>query len=239
MHAAAYRALGLDHTYEALRVHELEIGAWVERLKRGEIGGINVTIPHKRAALEHADVIDESAKACDACNVLAYVDGSVIAYNTDVAAIVEELGPAASGTAIVLGRGGAARAAVAALKTLGATKIITRARSGGDEPLAPTGSEKGARWIVQCTSAGMTGADPGDVVANVVAWKALPPNAVAIDMVYAPPDTPFIQAARKHQIRCEPGLEMLVSQGALALELWTGLIAPRDAMRTAIMSKLT
>src|SRR5437588_470756 len=150
MHAAAYRALGLDHTYEAVRVGEDEIRGWVDKLRRGEIGGINVTVPHKRAALKYADVIDQSAKACDACNVLAYVDGSVVAYDTDVAALAEELGPPASGTAIVLGRGGAARAAVEALKSLGATKIVTSARVGGDEPLTPTGSEKDARWIVQC-----------------------------------------------------------------------------------------
>jgi len=246
MHAAAYRALGLDHTYEALRVHELEIGAWVDRLRRREIGGINVTIPHKRAALQFADVIDESAKACDACNVLAYVDGSVIAYNTDVAAIAEELGPAASGKAvdgsaeggtsrkaIVLGRGGAARAAIAALKSLGATKIITRARAGGDEPLTPTGSEKDATWIVQCTSAGMTGADPGGEIARAVDFS-LAPHALAYDVIYEPRQTPFLVAAHEAGLRTKNGTGMLARQGAIAFEIWLDVKPPLDVMLAAI-----
>jgi shikimate dehydrogenase len=233
MHAAAYRALGLDHTYEALRVHEAEIGAWVARLKRGEIGGINVTIPHKRAALQWADVIDASAKACDACNVLAYVDGSVVAYNTDVAAIVEELGSPASGTAIVLGRGGAARAAIAALKTLGATKIITRARAGGDEPLAPTGSEKDATWIVQCTSAGMTGCDPGEPIARAVDFS-LAPHALAYDVIYEPRQTPFLVAAHEAGLRTKNGTGMLARQGAIAFEIWLDMKPPLDVMVAAI-----
>lgn len=233
MHAAAYRALGMDHTYEALRVHELEIEAWVERLKREEIGGINITVPHKRAALQWADEIDESAKACDACNVLAYVDGSVVAYNTDVAAIAEELGPPASGTAIVLGRGGAARAAALALKSLGATKIITRARVGGDEPLSPTGSERDAHWIVQCTSAGMTGADPGDEIARAVDFS-LAPNALAYDVIYEPRQTPFLVAAHEAGLRTKNGTGMLARQGAIAFEIWLDVRPPLDVMLAAI-----
>jgi len=233
MHAAAYRALGMDHTYEALRVHEAEIGAWVQRLRHGDINGINVTIPHKKAALQYADVIDASAAACDACNVLAYVDGSVIAYNTDVAAIVEELGPPASGTAIVIGRGGAARAAIAALKTLGATKIITRARAGGDEPLSPTGSEKDATWIVQCTSAGMTGADPGEPIAQAVSFS-LAPNALAYDVIYEPRQTPFLVAAHEAGLRTKNGAGMLARQGAIAFEIWLDVRPPLDVMLAAI-----
>jgi shikimate dehydrogenase len=233
MHAAAYRALGMDHTYEAVKVSADEIGSWVEKLKRQEIGGINVTVPHKRAAMKFADVIDESAKACDACNVLAYVDGSVIAYNTDVAALAEELGPPAPGTAIVLGRGGAARAAVEALKSLGATKIITRARAGGDESLVPTGSEKDARWIVQCTSAGMTGADPGDAIARAVDFS-LAPNALAYDGIYEPRQTPFLVAAHEAGLRTKNGTEMLARQGAIAFEIWLDVRPPLDVMVAAI-----
>ena len=233
MHAAAYRALGMEHTYEAVRVRADEIGPWVEKLRRGEIGGINVTVPHKRTALKYADVIDPVAKACDACNVLAYVDGSVVAYDTDVAAIAAELGPPASGTAIVLGRGGAARAAVEALKTLGATKIVTRARAGGNEPLAPTGSEKDARWIVQCTSAGMTGADPGEPIARAVDF-ALAPHALAYDVIYEPRQTPFLIAAHEAGLRTKNGLGMLARQGAIAFEIWLDVRPPLDVMLAAI-----
>jgi shikimate dehydrogenase len=233
MHAAAYRALGMDHTYEAVRVREDELGAWVLKLRRGEIGGINVTVPHKRAALKLADVIDASAQACDACNVLAYVDGSVIAYNTDVAALVEELGPPAEGTAIILGRGGAARAAAQALHSLGATKIVTRARSGGDEPLMPTGSEKDAHWIVQATSAGMTGGDPGDAVARAVDFS-LAQHALAYDVIYEPRQTPFLIAAHECGLRTKNGTGMLARQGAIAFEIWLDVRPPLDVMLAAI-----
>jgi shikimate dehydrogenase len=246
MHAAAYRALGLDHTYEAVRVGPDELGAWVEKLRRGEVAGINVTVPHKRAALAFADEVDEVARACDACNVLALRDGRVVAYDTDVPALALELRDGRTeggGTAIVLGSGGAARAAVAALRALGAAKIVTRARRVGaserrrdqdaDEPLAPTGSERGARWIVQATSAGMTGADPGEAVAGAVRFD-LAPDALALDVVYEPPETPFLAAARAAGLRAKNGLGMLARQGALAFEIWLGRPAPLEAMRAAL-----
>jgi shikimate dehydrogenase len=230
MHAAAYRALGMNHTYEAVRVSADEIGSWVDKLRRGEIGGINVTVPHKKVALEFAD---EIATPIEACNVLAVKNGKVVAFNTDVPALAEELGPAASGTAIVLGRGGAARAAHEALKTLGATKIITRARARGDEPLTPSGSEKDARWIVQCTSAGMTGADSGDAIARAVNFS-LAPCALAYDVIYDPIETPFLIAARAAGLRTKNGLGMLARQGAIAFEIWLGVRPPLDVMLAAI-----
>jgi shikimate dehydrogenase len=80
----------------------------------------------------------------------------------------------------------------------------------------------------------MAGAAPGDGVAAVVAWDALPADAVAIDVVYAPRDTPFLRAARRRGLGCDDGLGMLARQGSLAFELWLGMPAPFDAMRAAI-----
>jgi shikimate dehydrogenase len=233
MHAAAFRALGLDHTYDTVRVEESELGTWVERLRRGEVGGINVTIPHKRAAMLLADEVDDTARRCEACNVLALRSGRVVAFNTDVGALARELMvERPPGPAIVLGNGGAARAAVAALTDLGAPKITIRARRGGDEPLEPTGTEHGARWIVQATSAGMTGKDDGRDVARAVRFD-LAPNALALDVIYDPPETPFLAAARAAGLPTKNGLGMLVRQGALALEIWLGVTAPLDVMRGA------
>lgn len=232
MHAAAFRALGLAHTYDAVRAHEDDLPRWVEALRRGEVGGLNVTVPHKRAALRLADEVDPVARACDACNVLALREGRAVAFDTDVPALVDELrGP--RGAAVVLGSGGAARAARLALETLGATKIVTRARRGGDEPLASTGSERGAAWIVQATSAGMTGADPGEAIARAVDFR-LAPDALALDVIYDPRETPFLAAARAAGLRTKNGLGMLARQGALALELWLGVAAPLDVMRAAL-----
>ncbi len=106
------------------------------------------------------------------------------------------------------------------------------------EPWAAS-AEGEARTIalVQATSAGMRGADDGALVADVVAWDALEGSAVAIDVVYAPRDTPLLEAARRRGLPCDDGLGMLARQGALALELWladAGVKAPLEAMRAAL-----
>jgi shikimate dehydrogenase len=80
----------------------------------------------------------------------------------------------------------------------------------------------------------MTGADSGELAAEVVAWNALPDGAVVIDVVYAPRETPFLRAARGRGLRCDNGLGMLARQGALAFELWLGVPAPLDVMRAAL-----
>jgi shikimate dehydrogenase len=187
-------------------------------------------------ALNLADEVEPAARACNATNVLVRRRERVIAFNTDAPALVAELSDdrdERGGTAIVLGHGGAARAAVLALHQLGASKIIVRARRDGDEPLESTGTERGARWIVQATSAGMTGADPGQSVADAVRFD-LAPTAFAFDVIYQPRETPFLATARAAGLRTKNGLGMLTRQGALAFELWLGVSPPLDIMRAAL-----
>jgi shikimate dehydrogenase len=240
MHAAAYRALGLPHRYEAVRVGAGELGAVVQALREGRYAGVNVTVPHKREALSLADEVDESARKVGAANTLVRTaEGRVVAHNTDAPALVEELRALAGRddlrgeVALVLGSGGAARAAEVALEALGA-RVEVRSRARGNLAADPA-VEARVTAVVQATSAGMTGADPGDAVADAVAWTALPPGAVALDVVYAPAETPFLRAARAHGLRSANGLGMLARQGALAFTLWTGLPAPLDAMRAALV----
>jgi shikimate dehydrogenase len=90
-----------------------------------------------------------------------------------------------------------------------------------------------ADCVIQATSAGMTGADPGEDVSNIVPWQKLPPHAVAYDVVYNPRVTPFLSRARARGLLAVDGLGMLVRQGAVAIELWTGQKAPLDRMRAA------
>lgn len=252
MHQAAYDALGLPHTYEAIATTEAELPQRIDELRRGQFGGLNITLPFKRKALELADDVDEVAAQAGAANTLVLRRNRVVAFDTDVTAIAERIaqffGAPPRDRALVIGAGGGARAAIAALVGLGMREVAVRARSFPDdfptnvkrEPFAADEAlDKKTIIIVQATSAGMTGGDPGDEIAKVVAWSVVPQNACAIDMIYSPPETPFVLAAKERRIRCESGLEMLVSQGALALELWTGLTAPRDAMRAAITEKLS
>jgi shikimate dehydrogenase len=245
MHVAAYRALGLAHTYEAIRATAAELPAIVDRLRQGDLGGVNVTVPHKVRILGLVDEVASSAASVGASNTLVRDEGGrITAHNTDVPALAAEISafniPHAdlqSRAAIVLGTGGAGRAAVAALRDLlGVSRVIVRGRHA---PLPLEGDadvDKDVGIVIQATSCGMTGADSGDVVARAVAWDALPPSAIAIDVVYAPPETPFLAAARARGLRHANGLGMLARQGALAFELWLGVPAPLAAMRSALGS---
>jgi len=263
MHGAAYAALGLPHTYEALATRPDEVAARVRAVRDGAYAGMNVTVPHKRAVLDHVDLVDASARAVLAANTLVRDrDGRVVAFNTDVPALAAELArlaperdAAAWGArpALILGSGGAARAAVAAVASLGVRSIHVRARSvegaralraivSGAEPpidvvaapIAPGGGDALFATIVQATSAGMSGGADGEPIARAVPWGALAVSAVALDVVYAPPETPFLAAARARGLRADNGFGMLVSQGALAFEMWLGVRPPLDAMRAAL-----
>ena len=260
MHMAAFRALGLPHTYEAIRVTSGELPRVLQALREGQYDGLNVTVPHKQAALALAD--DVAVPGTAAANTLVRArDGRVVAHNTDVPALAEELrllagpgAPWASRRALVLGSGGAALAAIAALRSLGSVDVVVRARrpcgshgtgsrrspwprADATQPWQPSpSSEAQTLAVVQATSAGMTGADPGDTLTDVVAWDALAPDAVALDVVYAPPETPFLTAARARGLRHANGLGMLARQGALAFELWLGIPAPLGVMRAALES---
>ncbi|WP_394847246.1 shikimate dehydrogenase [Pendulispora brunnea] len=265
MHGAAFRALGLPHTYEAVRVGPDELEGLVRDLRAGKYDGVNVTVPHKERVLAFVDELDPSARAVGAGNTLVRQEnGAVVAHNTDVPALVAELRELAperdaegwaEKQALVLGSGGAARAAVVALAVMGVRLITVRARSverattlaelvmraGAPallraQPLAPSEDDGGFNVIVQTTSCGMEGAAPGEAVSGAVDWDRLAPDAVALDAVYSPPETPFLRAAFGRNLRVKNGLGMLTAQGALAFELWLGVRAPREVMRAALVS---
>ncbi|MEZ4298200.1 MAG: shikimate dehydrogenase [Polyangiaceae bacterium] len=263
MMRAAFEALGVPHSYDAIDVADRGgLGEQLDLLRAGERAGWNVTVPYKRAVFELADVVGASAGRAGAANVLVREkDGQIRAENTDAGALVRVLDPmlAQRRWALVIGSGGAARAALVACEALGFEGVEVTSRSwttpeeawdrGGELPairskvqLGPWVSEWGepaqlagreADLVIQATSAGMAGADPGDAVTLRVPWEALPADAVAFDMVYRPRRTPFLDAARGRGLRAVDGLGMLVEQAALALHLWLGVEAPRDVMRRA------
>lgn len=271
MHEAAYRALGLPHTYEKIETRADELPARVAALRAGAFAGLNVTVPHKSRVLELADVVEPSAAATGAANTLVRTsDGAIHAHNTDAPALREELVRLAGDpivfrgrSALVLGSGGAARAAIFALGQLGVGRVTVRARSekkdlaavltasvvgspavvaGGNTPtlafeplVAPSTEAADLCAIVQATTAGMHGsAAPGELVADAVAWASVPASCVVYDVVYVPPLTPLVQRASARHLSADSGLGMLVGQGALAFELWLGIRPPRDVMRRAL-----
>ena len=256
MHAAAYASLGLAHTYEALETSAEDLPLRLDALRAGELAGINVTVPHKQRALALADVADANARTTGAANTLVRLPTGVIrAHNTDAPAFHDELVALATldhfrgRTAIVLGTGGAARAAIFALGQLGVAKVIVRGRRVDpdlakmiedassrtmlvQEPIDQPSTPGDLAVIVQATTAGMVGGAPGEVAASAIDWAGVPPDAVVYDIVYAPKPTAFLVAAGKR--RRSGGLGMLARQGALAFELWLGVPAPLDAMRAAL-----
>ncbi|MCA9645221.1 MAG: shikimate dehydrogenase, partial [Myxococcales bacterium] len=260
IHQAAYDALGLEHSYELLDCPDAShVSDAVARLRQGEFAGFNVTVPHKQVALALADKLDPLARQAGAANVLALKGSDLQAFNTDILALLSELGDVPRSAAVILGNGGAALGAATALRELGFEHVYVTARSHvGDRDTWPSAQtfklldvellHWGAEaWeeiavelslVLQATSAGMRGASPGEGVASVVPWQELPTSAVAYDVVYNPEETPFLSAAREHGLEARGGLGMLVGQAAAALELWLDVDAPRAAMHEAAQRAL-
>lgn len=240
MHQAAFRELGLnDWRYQLLPVPPELLSPTARALGGSGFVGANVTIPHKEAALALADEATDAAREIGAANTLTFSDGAVHADNTDAPGLLAALAqPPAGRRALVLGAGGSARAAVWALLSAGADVMLwnrtaQRARAlcaelGG----RPVTSPEPADLLVNCTAVGLApGSDP---------WSDLPlrPGAVAgyacvVDLVYGDGESQLIAAARQAGVATVDGLEVLVRQGALSLERWTGRPAPLEAMRVA------
>ncbi len=260
IHHAAYDALGLAHRYELLDCPDRPaVETALLRLERGEYAGYNVTVPHKQLALSLADIADPLARQAGAANVLALQAGKVHAFNTDILALLSELGDVGRGAAVILGNGGAALGAATALAELGFERVYVCARRHTGPPEGWRGSDtfrdldvtllewRPGAWqsfvsdvtlVLQATSAGMLGAGPGESVSDIVPWQELPANCVAYDVVYNPEETPFLARARDRKLDARGGLGMLVGQAAAALELWLDVDAPRAAMLDAARQAL-
>ena len=241
MHNAALAAAGLDGwRYLRLPLPPELFAETVRALPAAGFRGVNVTIPHKQAALALADRASDAARAIGAANTLTFADGAIEADNTDAPGLLAALGESPAGrTALVLGAGGAGRAAAWALTTAGAADVAIWNRT--PERARALAAELGARAVetvsvadivVNCTSVGLQ--DPE------ATFKALPVEAdelgagsLVVDMVYRAGGTRFLEAARTRGARVVDGLEILVAQGAASFERWTGMEAPRQAMREA------
>ena len=228
-------AAGLD--YQRLPVPPELLAETVRALPAAGFHGANVTIPHKEAALALAVSATAAAREIGAANTLVFEpDGSVHADNTDAPGLLETLGIVPS-SALVLGAGGSARAAIWALARAGADVAVwnrhpERARQLGVRVVA--GAEP-AQVLVNCTSVGL--ADPASTFTDLpVGAEALGDYEVVVDLVYRPGGTALIAEARRRGAATVDGLDVLVAQGALSFERWTGRAAPRDAMRAAVRS---
>jgi shikimate dehydrogenase len=242
MHAAALAELGLGEgwSYEAIEVAPDGFEARVRTMPGEGFVGANVTVPHKSAALALADELSETAREIGAANTLVFADGEVRAENTDAEGLLRSLPGSPQGKrALVLGAGGAARAVVWALLREGAEVEVwnrTELRSqhlceelGGETVGAP---DQGAyALIVNTTAVGLGGEDPfAELPLEAATFTA---DQTVVDMVYGAEPTALLRAADAAGATTVDGIEILVQQGALSLETWTGRPAPLDTMRAA------
>jgi shikimate dehydrogenase len=244
MHNAALDAVGLDDwRYQLLPVPPELLAETVRALGAAGFRGANVTIPHKSEALAVADERSERAAAIGAANTLTFEPGGAIAAdNTDAPAIVAALPFEMRGrTAVVLGAGGSARAAAWALAGAGARAVAIwnrtpeRARELAAElaleALDPRAPPPSADVLVNCTAVGLDGGDPFGALP--LSRERLTDYRCVVDLVYTPAGTRLIDAAAAAGAATVDGLEILVGQGALSFERFTGRPAPLDAMRVA------
>lgn len=241
MMAAALRAAGLGTwRYQRLPVPPDLFAETVVALPAAGFRGANVTIPHKQAALALADEASDGARAIGAANTLLFeASGTIVADNTDAPALLQALPVSPRGkTALVLGAGGSARAAVWALVGEGAEVFVWNRHLQRAEKLCeelggrPVASARAADLLVNCTPVGLEG--------NGRAFKQLPVRAdelamfgCMIDFVYGRDQTPLVRAASAAGLPSVGGLDLLVRQGALSFERFTGLPAPVEEMRAA------
>ena len=255
MQTAALEALGLgdEWSYEAIDVDPEGFGDRTRGLPDEGFVGVNVTIPHKEAALALADEASHAAQQIGAANTLSFAGGPIRAENTDASGLLAALpGPVDGTTALVLGAGGSARAAVWALAGEGAlVSVWNRTGDRADElvrdlavagrdtqaegRLAPVSGEQAHagsyELIVNCTAIGMRDEDPFEHLP--LDPERFDAEVVLVDLVYAGSESRLVAEARSRSAEAIDGLEVLVRQGAESLHIWTGMEPSLDVMRDA------
>ena len=259
MHNAAFKALNLDAVYVPFPVQPERLAQAVEGARALGTAGLNITLPHKSAIMALLDEVESDARAIGAVNTVLREGDQLIGTNTDAGGLtrsLREAGLSLEGCrVVVLGAGGAARAAVVGLASAGAERITVLARQrsratqlvdslashAGQARLAARDMADGARalfedsdLLVQATSATLGGGPAAAAFADALPLAALPQDAAVVDLVYQPRLTAVLSHAAARGLKTVDGLGMLLHQGALAFERWTGRDAPLAVMRAAL-----
>jgi shikimate dehydrogenase len=255
MHDAAFDASGIDARYVLREIEPDEVESVVAAARGPEWLGLGVTAPYKRVVAGLLDEVEPDAEAIGAVNnVVRTDDGRLVGFNSDApgfrAGVELAMGrPLAGANVVVAGAGGAAHAVVYSLLSAGARRVTVGTRDAASaEALldrfasighgsriatalrAPAFEDalRSADTAVNATTVGMI--DPG----MTIDVEALPDHATVFDLVYVPPETPLLAAARARGLRAANGSEMLIQQAAIAFERWTGVGGMADVMRTAV-----
>ena len=248
LHNWGFGELGLDALYEAWPLEPNDLPAFIDRVRKTPIEGLSVTIPHKQAIMPLLDAVSERARKVGAVNTLYWAGGKLCGENTDVIGVVaplRSLDPLPR-SAVVLGAGGAARAAVAGFLELGIPRVAVSNRTlAKAEALAADFNVECVAWearmdapwemICNTTPLGMAGS-----LADASPWDAdrFAPGCVAYDIVYNPLETRFLAEAGAAGRRTVSGLEMFLHQGLAQFRLWTGLDMDEAGARRLLLSAL-
>jgi 3-dehydroquinate dehydratase/shikimate dehydrogenase len=240
---AAFRRENLNSVYLAL--HAKSLDDLIKCAREIPIHGMSVTMPFKQDIIGHLDNCEPLCQKVGACNtVIRSQDGKLYGFNTDVAGIIRPLEqrlPIAGAKMLVLGAGGAARAAVFGLRERGASVFILNRTPQTAQKLARESGAKAIKRddlkkiqfdvIINATSVGMGNGK------SILEEKEM--NArIAFDLVYNPVDTKFLQTARAKGMAVITGIEMFVQQGARQFEIWTGKPAPAAEMQHVVVTEL-
>lgn len=261
IHNRAFDTLGIDARYVPFAVAPEHLADAVRGVRALGIRGLNVTLPHKTTIMPWLDEIDAIARDIGAVNTVIREGERLRGTNTDAEgltrALLEAGATLAGSRATVLGAGGAARASIVGLARAGAAKIHVAARQKkrAEALVSDLRASLGATalcagelssaalasvfvetdLLVQATSATLDGSPAARSFTNGLPLEALPAAALVTDLVYKPLRTALLGAAEARGLLTLDGLGMLLHQGALAFELWTGRPAPLVAMRAALL----
>jgi len=247
MHRAAFSVLGLDHRYFAFHVSPAGLPAALAGARALGLGGLNLTVPHKRAGCSLVDTLTPEAERIGAINTICIEGSHLVGHNTDGEGFMAGLRELAGGEprrAVVLGSGGAARAVVDVLSHDARAELVWVSRRPGE---LPPGRWRAAGWtelqaalggadlLVNATTVGMKGGP--DEFPEVLPLSELVAGARVVDLVYPKRAGGLLDRASEHDLLCQDGLPMLLWQGVFALSRWLSMSLPADvvdAMRKAI-----
>ena len=255
IHNAALKACGLEGEYSLFPIEpddKVALKELLDRVRAGEIRGLNVTIPHKQNVIEFMDELSPTAKSIGAVNTIYMKDNILVGDNTDASGFLSDLRQflanqsqiANRKSVIVLGTGGSARAVVYALANDGWDVTIAARRIEQAQKLAASFPNyqlsiinftdlqpSTFNLLVNTTPLGMT---PNIEISPLPEKLSLPQYVAIYDLVYNPRETKLVRDAREQGCAATTGLGMLIEQAALAFEIWTGHIPPRDVLYTSV-----
>lgn len=255
MHNAAFRSLGMNAVYLPFEVKPKDLKSAISSMRSLGVRGLNVTVPHKEKIVKYLDYIDKEASLIKAVNTIVNEKGKLKGFNTDgkgfVKSLKEEFGISPQGKRFfIMGAGGAARAISFSIALRGAGRIIlvdavaekaiklanTLTRNTSSEVIALKNERRGMRELildsdvlVNATPCGMKASDR----------RLLDPNLLhrrlcVYDIIYNPRTTKLLKDARNKGARIANGMGMLLNQGAISFNLWTGRHAPVHVMKKAL-----